>query len=323
MSLVKKSVCTGAVMISLMTALVLGVFSRKDAVITSVIPTRVSTSSSEIVYPNTYTAIQPFMEGIYAADHRIIPPLSDDALRGMIIPHHLVASASIAAGIKILQRQPIKHILLVSPDHFRRCKTLVCTVDARYQTFFGEVQASSTAVQHLLMSPLVSQNQALFQDEHGIFADLPFIAHYLPGVPVTPLALSQVLPWKAQREELRDLIDGLLDQGTVIVVSSDFSHYLSLRRADDMDRKTERALREGGLETLASLRIPDQTDCANCLWTLVALAKKRSFAHPFMIAHTNSARLLGDARVTETTSHYTMLWSEHPMTSTEMLPFNQ
>ena len=284
--------------------------------VTSSVP--VSTGE-KMHYPNTYTSVQVFMEGIYAADHQINPAAAEAHIRAAIIPHHLAASGSIASGIKILGHQAFKHILLLSPDHFHKCPTVLCTVDSSYQTFFGEVHASSSVVQTLLTSPLVSKDTELFKQEHGIFADLPFIAHYFPGVEVTPLVMSQVLPWKVQRTEVRDLINHVVDDETIVVISSDFSHYLPLSQADQMDQKTEHALLSKDFTALMSLNIPNQTDCANCLWTVAELAELRGFYHPTIIRHTNSARIFPDEVVTYTTSHYAMTWSENtlPTSSTQ------
>ena len=49
-------------------------------------------------YANTYDSPQQFMEGIYAADRDIDPP-NEFRIRALVVPHHLTATAAIAAGI--------------------------------------------------------------------------------------------------------------------------------------------------------------------------------------------------------------------------------
>lgn len=274
-----------------------------------------SLAEEQIWYPNTYSSVHEFMEGIYVADHHVTLPVSSTTIRGLVIPHHLAVSGSIAAGVKLLSGQSFKRILLISPDHFHQCETLLCTVNSRYQTFFGEVAADPVLVRKLRSSPFVSENKKLFETEHGIFADVPFIAHYFPGISVTPLVISQKLPWKADRQALLDFLYQVTSEDTMVILSSDFSHYLPLAQADLMDQKTEEALTVRDLEQLADLRNPDQSDCPNGLWLLTTLMMSRETPVPTIVRHTNSARILDEERLRETTSHYVVLWSRDPISS--------
>ncbi len=260
-----------------------------------------------VSYANPYLSLQPFMEGIYAADQKITPP-TDRTIRGLIVPHHLTADETIASGVKMLEGQTFSKILLVSPDHFHHCQTLLCTVNGEYATLFGEVDADQETLAVLLGSPLVTENADLFKTEHGIYAVLPFIAHYFPNVPVTPLVISQDIPWKAKQTELVALLETAIDDQTIVIVSSDFSHYLSLATADEMDARTLDAIMRGDLDAIADLDNADQSDCPNCLWALGSLADARGFYDPEVVLHTNSARILGDLENTSTTSHFAIVW---------------
>jgi poly-gamma-glutamate synthesis protein (capsule biosynthesis protein) len=261
-------------------------------------------------YPDPYGGPEQFMQGIYRADHDVDPPGMTYPIRAVIVPHHLTATIDIAAGIRMLRGQHFTKILLMSPDHFYHCPTLVCAVNARYETQFGIVQSDPRTVEVLAASPLVTVNPDLFKMEHGIYAVLPYIAHYFPGVAVTPVALSQNA-WMASSGALLDLIASQADSGTVLIVSSDFSHYLPLAKADANDEKTAEALFSADLGGIAHLENPAQSDCPNCLWTLASLAKQRGFYNPSVIYHTNSARILNDLTVTSTTSHFAMVWYQN------------
>ena len=274
--------------------------------------TAVTKVSSEIaVYQNPYDDPQEVMQGIYLADQNFPSTAEIGAVlapRFVIVPHHLTAAETIATGIKALQGQSFKKIALLSPDHFFQCLTLLCTTRGEYQTLFGTVESSSDAVDQLLTSDLVSDAPELFKEEHGIFAVLPFIRYYLPTVEVTPLVYSETLPWKAKREEVLDLLDQVIDEQTILVVSSDFSHYLSLDQADQQDALTESVLLTSDLDGIAQLKNPDQSDCPNCLWLISALAQRRGFGQPQVLLHTNSALILKDPNAESTTSHYAIIF---------------
>lgn len=260
-----------------------------------------------VAYPDPYDTPQQLMVGIYDAEKLPEPP-SDRVIRAIIVPHHLTASATIAAGIRLLRHQDIDRVLLVSPDHFHACPTLLCTVDGDFRTRFGEVRAAPETLGILRASPLVTVEPELFKREHGIYAVLPFIAHERPGLPVTPLAVSQDLPWEAQRQALLDVVARAVDDRTMLIVSSDFSHYLPLAQAQAMDEATAETLFAKDLDGVAALKDPDQSDCPRCLWALASLADARGYYEPSVVRHTNSATILGDPRSRSTTSHFAMAW---------------
>jgi poly-gamma-glutamate synthesis protein (capsule biosynthesis protein) len=263
--------------------------------------------ASPVTFRNPYDSPGPLLEGIYHADREVDVP-EGFTIRAVIVPHHLVATRSIAAGIRVLTQQHIRRILLLSPDHNHQCPTILCSVNGVFQTEFGVVKADPRTVQRLTTSPLVTLTPALFEKEHGVYAVLPYIAHYLPGVPVTPVALSQKRPWRASSKALLETIAAELDDDTVLVVSSDFSHYRPLSQADTLDDKTAETLFAKDLEGIAKLENPGQSDCPNCLWTLASIASQKAFYNPSVLFHTNSARLLENLNAKSTTSHFAIAW---------------
>ena len=267
----------------------------------------VSKDKTLTAYANPYTSVQDFMQGIYLTDKHPTST-STQTIRAVIVPHHLVASEVTALGIKSLKDQNIKNILLISPDHFHRCPNLFCTTDRSFQTFFGRVDVSSSTIQSLLNSNLVTKEPELFKQEHGINAITPFIAHYLPNVTITPLVLSQDIPWLPKQNELYALLEKVMDKNTVLVVSSDFSHYLTLSQAQHMDDLTQKDLLSKDLNSIALLKNPAQSDCPGCLWLLASLAQNYNFYNPQILMHTNSAQILNDLTIKQTTSHFCITW---------------
>lgn len=256
------------------------------------------------VYKNTYSSPQEFEEGIFAA--KDVVPVTH-RIRAVIVPHHLVASASIAQGIAQLKGQSFKKIVMLSPDHFFQCEKSLCTANTKYQTYFGDVSANRKTVEKLIASPIVSENPNLFKTEHGIFADVPFVAKFFPGVPVTPIALN-TKTWKLHAEEIRQTIESVLDDQTILIVSSDFSHYLPLSKANEMDEQIMETMFAKDFDGISKLNNADRSDCPGCLWTLAKIADDKGFYNPSVLAHTNSASILKDEKIPETTSHFAVAW---------------
>ncbi|MFH1077772.1 MAG: AmmeMemoRadiSam system protein B, partial [Patescibacteria group bacterium] len=274
-------------------------------------PTSDAPSTPDIPDPTALATdmvpLQTLMEGLYATEQH---PDRAPACRpfGVVVPHHLVASEAIVTGLQELVGQGITDILLVSPGHFDACPTLLCTSNVVFRTAYGETSASPKTVQGLLASPLVTDGADVFQREHGVTAVVPFIAYLLPDVTVTPLLISMTSGWKTRRQDLLDTVSGVIGDTTAIVVSSDFSHYLTLSEADDRDAETAATILSGNLDGIAELQQPDQSDCPACLWLASALAAERDASVPGILMHSNSATILNDETIPETTSHFAMRW---------------
>ncbi len=248
-------------------------------------------------------ALQQVMEGIYKTQSVDIP---DRDIPGIIVPHHLTASEGIALGIHMLSKKQPQSVLLVSPDHFNKCPTVVCTTPGTFTTMLGDVETDDALIDAIARSTLVTLDGPLFNGEHGIAAVLPFIKHELPDTKIIPIVISD--GWFERKEELLKLLQGIFDQTGIIIVSSDFSHYLSLKKADEMDEITAEAMFAKDLEGIVALKNPEQSDCPVCLWSFASIAANNDFYNPSVLIHSNSARILNDETVKETTSHFSMAW---------------
>ncbi|MFA5352299.1 MAG: AmmeMemoRadiSam system protein B [Candidatus Gracilibacteria bacterium] len=265
------------------------------------------------VYLNTYSDSLPFLEAFAAATQQADARLENYPIRAAILPHHLVAAESIARVFAALQYQKPKHIILISPDHFSQCENLLCVTDGEFQTLFGVVKADAANIQTLTASKLVTKDAEIFTREHGIFALLPFLATYTPQVLLTPIVIPQknLLRWYASEAEILKLLQPMLTADTVLIISSDFSHYLSVAESDLRDEETAKAIFTPDSVAIRKLNNPANSDCPNCLSLVTDLALQNNFFNPTLVSHTNSARILKDLTVKETTSHFAILYYEN------------
>ena len=251
------------------------------------------------------------LDGIVAADKNDTSQKNNTGVKAVVVPHHLVATKSIALSIKALVPFSPKRIVVISPDHFARCPTLLCTTQGTYKTFFGDVSISRKDIDLLGKSSDLVSNSSLFALEHGIYTIVPFIKHYLPDAEIIPVVISQKTRGTDQsRTEVLKILKPLLEEkDTALVISSDFSHYLPLAESNEMDVKTQNSFCSGESKEILMLRNPNQSDCPLCLWVLEQEAQELGFWNPNLVAHTNSATLLKDTSVKETTSHFTFTFS--------------
>lgn len=236
-------------------------------------------------------------------------------VKAVVVPHHLVASKSIALGVSLFGTSSQVQVVVLSPDHYGKCPKLLCTTTGSYQTFFGDVPIDNQTVVQLSKSSQLVDISDLFQEEHGVYAIVPFIKFFMPNSKIIPIAVSQKgRGTESQRSEIIKLLEPLFKNGAVLIVSTDFSHYLPLDQAKEMDKKTEETLCAGDSDSILSLKNPSQSDCPFCLWILEQEAKNLGFWNPVILTHTNSAELLNNLAVKETTSHFTIeLYSDPKM----------
>jgi hypothetical protein len=165
-------------------------------------------------------------------------------------------------------------------------------------------------VGQLLHNPLVSES-SLFSHEHGVQALLPFIAHFFPRALIVPIALrhsSQPSEWEALARTLAPL----LTQDTLLVQSTDFSHYLSPQEARRRDQETLRVLSGGDPREVLSLTAPEHLDSRGCQYLQLLLQRQVFGAGPTVIANRNSQEYTAKP-VARTTSYIVQLYSPEPL----------
>lgn len=247
--------------------------------------------------------VSEIVSGIYLADQK--PALTNKKIRALVVPHHLTASQLIAQGIKTLgSQQDYKNIILISPDHFSTCSNWACLSDADFQTIFGVLEIDKKTNKTLLENKSFSTTNEIFAFEHGITAILPFLKYYLSEIRITPIVVSQRLGWAENRQNILDSLRDIFKEETLLVVSSDFSHYLSLLEANNQDKKTQEIILSGNPEKAKNLNNPAQSDCPFCYWLLMSLAQEFNFTEPEFLLHSNSAEILNNKETKETTSYF-------------------
>ncbi len=251
-----------------------------------------------------------FRAALRAAD-AIAPSLVP--LTGVTVPHHLLAPHLIAEGLKAATATHYDRILLVFPDHFRGTRKPFATTLRDVETVFGPVPTDRTAAAALIAADpaLVDGASCLFGRDHGLQALLPFIRVLFPDVPVLPVAAS-VRGKRADWDAMAALLAPFAGEGTLVVQSTDFSHFLPHHEARIRDQQTLNVLAAGDLDQIAALHQSGHADSLAALVVQETLQRARG-ARPLVVANENGQQY--DARpVAETTSYMVVLYGRFPDT---------
>jgi len=152
-------------------------------------------------------------------------PVRAARLCAVIVPHagYRYSGRAAAVAYASVRRSPYTRAVIIAPSHtaaFRGVALL--DVDA-FSTPLGEVAVDRAAVAALTHAPLCALHPSAYQDEHALEIQLPFLQRALPDVCVVPalLGVVEVDDCAAVAAALASVVD----DGTLVVVSSDFVHY--------------------------------------------------------------------------------------------------
>lgn len=193
----------------------------------------------------------------YPGDERSIHAMLDEQLadareqskvtidpKAMIVPHAgWIYSGPIAASAYVLlenRRETIDRVVLLGPSHFLPFDGIALpSVDA-FATPLGMIPLDRTTASTLADLDFVSIRDSPHSREHSLEVQLPFLQKILEAFELVPLAVSDATP--AQVGEVIDRLWG--DERTLILISSDLSHYQDYERARRIDENTARAIDE-------------------------------------------------------------------------------
>lgn len=192
-------------------------------------------------YPGTPAVLGSAVRA-YLAEAR--SPADPEAPRpkALIVPHagYVYSGPVAASAYRLLAsgRKTIRRIVLLGPVHRVPVRGLVLPSATAFSTPLGTVAVDSAAAAQALEMSQVGVNEAAHAPEHSLEVQLPFLQTVLEDFQIVPLAVGD-----ATAEEVALVIERLWSgPETVIVVSSDLSHYHSYAAARQLDRGTAAAI---------------------------------------------------------------------------------
>lgn len=234
------------------------------------------------------------------------PPMG---VTGISVPHHLVAADLVARGFWAASAGHYSRIIVISPDHFHAVRGAFATTRASLETVFRTLASDRAGADALLDNPLLFEALPDIDHEHGVMALGPFIAHFFPQAEVLPVLASV----NATPEDWRDaaeLLKPLLGPETLIVQSTDYSHYLPLGEAVLRDQESLATIAAEDPEMVPPLLQPSHMDSKAAQFIQMTLQREVYHSHPVVLANRNSAEY--DSGIGRTTSYLVTAWLGDP-----------
>ena len=220
-------------------------------------------------YPREASSLAAQVAG-YLGDARAKPGLRPKAL---IAPHAgYIYSGPIAATAYALLaglRGTVTRVVLAGPAHRVYVTGAAVPTAREFQTPLGTVPIDRETIARLLTLPFVEARDDAHALEHSLEVHLPFLQTVLGGFSLVPIVVGDAPP--ARMADLFEAAWG--GEETLVVVSSDLSHYLPYEAARTRDRDT--------VEAILALdpRIDPEEACgARPINGLLTLARRRGMA---------------------------------------------
>ena len=148
------------------------------------------------------------------------------SVKALVVPHAgYRSSGNVAAfGYKSVMNQNIKRVVVIGPSHRQYLSGYCGTSRADIvETPLGRVEIDQTFVGALLKTPWFKEEPMIDEAEHSLHIQYPFIQKTMKEAKVVPIMTGELEP--EQMMKIAEVLKGLLDETTLIIVSSDFTHY--------------------------------------------------------------------------------------------------
>lgn len=192
-----------------------------------------------LFYPGQAAELRTVVQSLLTAAG---PPQQAVRPKVLIAPHagYIYSGPTAAAAYARLApyRDEIRRVVLLGPAHRVLLHGLAMPGSASFATPLGEVPIDREALARVESLPQVSVSDLAHAQEHSLEVHLPFLQMIFPAFTLVPLVVGDASP-DAVAEVLDRLWGG---DETLIVISSDLSHYLPYPRACAKDEFTAEAI---------------------------------------------------------------------------------
>jgi AmmeMemoRadiSam system protein B len=191
-----------------------------------------------LFYPDDPTQLRQQI-GVFLAEGRhghVEPP------KALIAPHAGYIYSGATAGHAYAQLSPIadriRRVVMLAPSHRMAFPGLAHSSADLFRTPLGDLKVDQEALATITDLPQVHLLDQAFAGEHSLEVHLPFLQTVLSDFRIVPLLVSD-----ASANQVAEVLERLWGgDETLIVISSDLSHYHDYDSACAMDREATQAI---------------------------------------------------------------------------------
>lgn len=225
-------------------------------------------------------------------------PTPGKEIQALISPHagYVYSGQTAAHAYRLVQGNPYETVIVIGPSHqvgFDGCSIYL---KGGFETPLGIAQVDEALAGEIARASGFSYIAAAHEREHSVEVQIPFIQRVLPQAKIVPIVMGY-----PTRRTITSLANGLAavaaTKKILIVASTDLSHYLPKKEANDVDAKTISLVQNANTEMLINkLEAGQNIMCGGgpVASTLLSL-KKRGAPHVEVLCYVDSSSINNDA----------------------------
>ncbi len=216
---------------------------------------------------------------------------------GIVAPHagYVYSGKTAAHAYNLLIGKKYKRVVIISPSHSEYFPGISIFEGDAYETPLGILKVDKNFREKLLTNDeIIFKGYEGHRREHALEVQLPFLQSVLQNFKIVPIVMGDQS--KRNIDKLAKKIAEVADDETLIVASSDLSHFYNKSQADKLDSIVEKRVRDFDFDSL-------QTDletrtCEACgggpIIALMKAANLKNVNHSMVLSRTDSGDVTGD-----------------------------
>jgi AmmeMemoRadiSam system protein B/AmmeMemoRadiSam system protein A len=150
---------------------------------------------------------------------------SGDDTIALISPHagYAYSGQTAALGVKAAKAKYAR-VIVIGPSHQVAMQDVLSVPRVtHYKTPLGEIPVDTEFIEKLLQHKIFQDIPQAYKTEHSIFIQLPLLQYRFGDFKLVPIVAGQCSPETVQKAA--EILKSLVDKDTLVVASSDFTHY--------------------------------------------------------------------------------------------------
>ncbi len=228
----------------------------------------------------------------------------------IIVPHagYVFSAQTAAYSFKLLENTNINTVIVIGNTHYFPINNGAMDFDKFFRTPLGDIPVNVTLAKDIMKrTPYLEENKSVHTPEHSIEVELPFLQKLCKNFSIVPILIGQID--LARCRSIGDAIaEAIKEQNilgnTMIVISTDMSHYPSWANANMVDGASLKSIEKFDPEALAASinnfensKIPNEA-CVFCgkeaVYTGMYAAKALGADRAVVLHYANSGDVTGD-----------------------------
>lgn len=171
-------------------------------------------------------------------------------IKAIIVPHagYIYSGFTANLAYKLASNKKFKTVVVIGPSHRVYLKGASVSLNDEYETPFGNLKINKQLSEKLIEKYDFLEFNVECEFEHSTETQAPFIKHYFDDTQLVEIVYGDI-----DYKDILKVIDEVLsEENTLVVISTDLSHFYTLEEANSLDGICLNAIDKKSLDMFSS-----------------------------------------------------------------------